>query len=371
MTREGKLYVPTGTMLSAVILAEASSMSAAQRAAALAEEKRNRRLAKQMALSGKARRRQELDERRLLHNRRVKAALEFGELARNRYLKAQLTLLAPFVKGAKRSLQAQLGLHAHHADEAAKAADDAPDAAGDAERARRAKRRHPPPSRARLPSRARISSRAPISSRARLSSRAPISSRARRPTRLLVPRRRSGRSERREARRAAAAATAAPCAGSGVASSSEPAASAAAGGGGGGGEYLSGRMYGRGAEQLETFTQEEALGEVREGEVSAAELGEYAWLEATLQPHQVEGLNWMLSAYRHGINGILADEMGLGKTIQTIAFLGYLKFEAKMSGPSLVVAPLSVLSAGSTSSGGSRRRSASCGCTRATATSVS
>ena len=86
------------------------------------------------------------------------------------------------------------------------------------------------------------------------------------------------------------------------------------------------------------------LGSVKETDVTPTELQGFTWLEATLQPHQVIGLNWLLTAYRNGINGILADEMGLGKTIQTIAFLGYLKFECGVTGPSLVVAPLSVLS---------------------------
>ena len=36
--------------------------------------------------------------------------------------------------------------------------------------------------------------------------------------------------------------------------------------------------------------------------------------------------------------------MGLGKTVQTISFLGTLKYHCKLAGPSLVVAPLSVLS---------------------------
>ena len=80
-----------------------------------------------------------------------------------------------------------------------------------------------------------------------------------------------------------------------------------------------------------------------DGDLSAEEWGELEWLDATLQPHQVVGCNWLLSAYRNGINGILADEMGLGKTIQTIAFLGYLKLQCGLTGPSLVVAPLSVL----------------------------
>ena len=72
--------------------------------------KSNKKLAKQMALSGKARRRQELEDRRLLHNRQVKSAVAYAELRRNNYLRAQLDLLAPFVQGAKRSLQMQLGI---------------------------------------------------------------------------------------------------------------------------------------------------------------------------------------------------------------------------------------------------------------------
>lgn len=43
-----------------------------------------------------------------------------------------------------------------------------------------------------------------------------------------------------------------------------------------------------------------------------------------LRPHQLIGLNWLISLSRIGFNGILADEMGLGKTIQAIAFLAYL-----------------------------------------------
>jgi SWI/SNF-related matrix-associated actin-dependent regulator of chromatin subfamily A member 5 len=38
------------------------------------------------------------------------------------------------------------------------------------------------------------------------------------------------------------------------------------------------------------------------------------------------------------------DEMGLGKTLQTITLLAHLKFVEGVSGPHLVVCPLSVLS---------------------------
>nr|XP_031859137.1 uncharacterized protein CI109_005487 [Kwoniella shandongensis]KAA5526209.1 hypothetical protein CI109_005487 [Kwoniella shandongensis] len=62
-----------------------------------------------------------------------------------------------------------------------------------------------------------------------------------------------------------------------------------------------------------------------------------------MRDYQVQGLNWMASLHHNGINGILADEMGLGKTLQTIAFLGYLKFHRGIEGPHLVIVPKSTL----------------------------
>ncbi|KAF9582637.1 hypothetical protein BGW38_010946 [Lunasporangiospora selenospora] len=63
----------------------------------------------------------------------------------------------------------------------------------------------------------------------------------------------------------------------------------------------------------------------------------------TMRDYQVQGLNWMISLYKNGINGILADEMGLGKTLQTISFLGYLKHIQGIAGPHLVIVPKSTL----------------------------
>ncbi|KAF9215123.1 hypothetical protein BGZ59_002233 [Podila verticillata] len=62
-----------------------------------------------------------------------------------------------------------------------------------------------------------------------------------------------------------------------------------------------------------------------------------------LRDYQIQGLNWMISLYKNGINGILADEMGLGKTLQTISFLGYLKHIQGIAGPHLVIVPKSTL----------------------------
>ena len=67
------------------------------------------------------------------------------------------------------------------------------------------------------------------------------------------------------------------------------------------------------------------------------------YIQGQMRDYQVHGLNWMISLYENGINGILADEMGLGKTLQTISFLGYLKFFRNVPGPHLVVVPKSTL----------------------------
>ena len=63
----------------------------------------------------------------------------------------------------------------------------------------------------------------------------------------------------------------------------------------------------------------------------------------TMRKYQLEGLEWLSSIHKNGLNGILADEMGLGKTIQTISFLAYLR-EVKSYGPFLIAAPLSTTS---------------------------
>lgn len=66
-------------------------------------------------------------------------------------------------------------------------------------------------------------------------------------------------------------------------------------------------------------------------------------IQGQMRPYQLAGLNWMIALHHNGLNGILADEMGLGKTLQTIAFLGYLKFCKGINGPHLVVVPKSTL----------------------------
>lgn len=62
-----------------------------------------------------------------------------------------------------------------------------------------------------------------------------------------------------------------------------------------------------------------------------------------LRDYQIQGLNWMISLHENKLSGILADEMGLGKTLQTISFLGYLRYVKHIDGPFLVIVPKSTL----------------------------
>ncbi|PHH73771.1 hypothetical protein CDD82_5272 [Ophiocordyceps australis] len=64
-----------------------------------------------------------------------------------------------------------------------------------------------------------------------------------------------------------------------------------------------------------------------------------------LREFQLKGLNFLCLNWTRGNNVILADEMGLGKTVQTVAFLSWLRNDRRQEGPSLVVAPLSVIPA--------------------------
>lgn len=63
-------------------------------------------------------------------------------------------------------------------------------------------------------------------------------------------------------------------------------------------------------------------------------------LRASLRDYQLEGLRWLKHLETSSLNGILADDMGLGKTVQTLALL---LLDPPEAGPTLVVAPTSVL----------------------------
>ena len=62
-----------------------------------------------------------------------------------------------------------------------------------------------------------------------------------------------------------------------------------------------------------------------------------------LRDYQWDGVRWILFNWSQKRNCILADEMGLGKTIQTAGFLQFLNEHQSVSGPFLIVAPLSTV----------------------------
>ncbi|KYK58217.1 chromo domain-containing protein 1 [Drechmeria coniospora] len=64
-----------------------------------------------------------------------------------------------------------------------------------------------------------------------------------------------------------------------------------------------------------------------------------------LREFQLKGLNFLCLNWTRGNNVILADEMGLGKTVQTVSFISWLRNQRHQEGPTLVVAPLSVIPA--------------------------
>ncbi|MBT3472089.1 MAG: DEAD/DEAH box helicase [Gammaproteobacteria bacterium] len=64
---------------------------------------------------------------------------------------------------------------------------------------------------------------------------------------------------------------------------------------------------------------------------------------AELRDYQQTGLSWLQFLREMGLGGVLADDMGLGKTVQTLAHLLLEKQSGRMQGPSLVVAPTSLM----------------------------
>jgi superfamily II DNA or RNA helicase len=62
-----------------------------------------------------------------------------------------------------------------------------------------------------------------------------------------------------------------------------------------------------------------------------------------LRPYQAQGVAWLAWLESIGISGCLADDMGLGKTVQVLAHLVSRKARGEQRGPSLVVAPRSVV----------------------------
>ncbi len=69
-----------------------------------------------------------------------------------------------------------------------------------------------------------------------------------------------------------------------------------------------------------------------------------AGLRSSLREYQKLGTEWLYYLYENFFGGLLCDDMGLGKTHQVMAFLLSLREEQGITGPFLVVCPMTVLS---------------------------
>src|SRR6185369_15796391 len=66
-------------------------------------------------------------------------------------------------------------------------------------------------------------------------------------------------------------------------------------------------------------------------------------LKADLRPYQQTGFRWLHLLSSLGLGACLADDMGLGKTMQVLALMLVLDRAGSLNGPSLLVAPASLL----------------------------
>lgn len=95
-------------------------------------------------------------------------------------------------------------------------------------------------------------------------------------------------------------------------------------------------------EDAELLEDEEHIGDAEQQRTVLTESPAYIQ-GGKLREYQIQGLNWLILLYENRLSGILADEMGLGKTLQTISFLGYLRYIKKIDGPFIVIVPKSTL----------------------------
>lgn len=66
-------------------------------------------------------------------------------------------------------------------------------------------------------------------------------------------------------------------------------------------------------------------------------------VQAELREYQRRGVDWLYFMSRNNLGAVLADDMGLGKTLQLLTLLAVEKEAGRTTGPTLVVAPTSVV----------------------------
>lgn len=89
------------------------------------------------------------------------------------------------------------------------------------------------------------------------------------------------------------------------------------------------------------------LGAVTAGELAQAILPDSLQDDISLHAHQLEGVAWLQDLFSRSpkpvTGALLADDMGLGKTLQLLTFIAWYLEQGAVSGPVMIVAPVSLL----------------------------
>lgn len=96
----------------------------------------------------------------------------------------------------------------------------------------------------------------------------------------------------------------------------------------------------------ESDAKAQAIEVLRYSQFTKEEIWKVVKDDKTLDPHQVDGVSWLMAHFKKQFGGVLlADDMGLGKTLQIMTFIALaasdekLKVGEKFNKPVLIVAP--------------------------------
>jgi SNF2 family DNA or RNA helicase len=94
---------------------------------------------------------------------------------------------------------------------------------------------------------------------------------------------------------------------------------------------------------IESVETEGWLNALFEKDGAIAELPQPASFVGELRPYQERGVSWMHFLVERSLGPCLADDMGLGKTIELISMLLHMKEHSTLTGPVLLICPMSVV----------------------------
>ncbi|MGI8967839.1 MAG: DEAD/DEAH box helicase [Chloroflexota bacterium] len=94
---------------------------------------------------------------------------------------------------------------------------------------------------------------------------------------------------------------------------------------------------------VESVETEGWLNALFEKDGAITDIPQPASFHGELRPYQRRGVSWMHFLVERGLAPCLADDMGLGKTIELTSMLLYMKEQKTLTGPILLICPMSVV----------------------------